>query len=155
MRFDDVFCSEFINKLHERFEIYISNRVLGQSLCKIIEDEIFIGNDKENIKKVFKNLDIRLSDDEVVSFLEANCYFVGLPKMFIAGRQLNESGKLCVAALSFFHGQCDDPDYPHSSIDEQIDEFISSKLSVEFLSTASQWCLESLVKDYKKEYALI
>ena len=153
-RFDKIFDPEFLQKLYDRFATYMDERQVGDRFSKVISEELLIGNDKVNIVKVFKNLDLNSRDEAIIQFLEANAYAVGVPKLAISGHTFTDNQKLMIAGHSFFMGCFDDDGYPHEVPEEQTDEMIESNTSKDFIETTSSWHVESLVSNYKEQMGI-
>lgn len=154
VRFDEVFDPEFLQKLYDRFATYMDERQFGDRFSKVIGEELLVGNDKENIVKVFTNLDLDTSDEQITLFLEANAYSVGVAKLAISGHTFTDNQKLMLAGHSFFIGCFDDDGYQFEVPEEQVDEMISNQISKDFIETTSNWHIIDLVSNYKKQMGI-
>ena len=145
--FHEIFSQELMNKVHERFKVYM-NEPLTEPFEKVIEREIFIDIDKVNVEKVMKNMDIQMSHDDILCFFTSNCYQFLIPKMRSEGHEFTQAGKTHFSGFVFFVENVEDRDYPHTSPSEQIDEFF--KLSEEFIKSVFEFNIDDYVRDYKE-----
>lgn len=152
IRFDYILGEEFLMKLRIAFTKYLNERNIGDRFEKILK-EIYVGNDKINIEKVLKNLDIRITEEEFIQFLHANCYAVIIPTLAKEKRHFSLKEKTAVAAYGMFRDNADMKDYTYTTTDEQLDEYLKYIGSESFINFSFDINIKSLVSQYEKEMA--
>lgn len=152
IRFDKVVDKKLLDKIHSEFRKHMKFKEVGSMFIDKLNGFIITDNEKLNLKKIFKNLEIDMTEQETMIFLEANCYQYLLPKMHNEGHEFSSNEKVFVAAFGMFQDCIGDKDYPYQTPEQQVDEYFSAEMSTAFIETCFQWNIEGLIKIYNDEF---
>ena len=146
LSFWDVFSNEFLNKVYDRFEVFVNQPVISSPFYKDLMEEVLVGLELENAIKILSNHGLASfsSAESISRALESHTYAIWFPMKSLEGHEFTFKEK---AVLSSWALKQVEDKLSFMSLEDVISQTLAT-ISPETIEASFQFCMSHITKHY-------